>query len=76
MYLIISIILSCVLGFLLIMLGPLYGGIIAFGIFTGSMLRGLYLLSDFQKKLLKDDPKRDRVREAYENYLKERDNKI
>ena len=76
MYLLISIILSCVLGFLLIMLGPLYGGMIAFGIVTGSMLRGLYLLSNIHKKLLKDEPKRDKVREAYENYLKERDNQI
>ena len=58
------------------MLDPLFGGIIAFGIVTGSLFRGLYLLSNIHKKLLKDEPKRDKVREAYENYLRERDNKI
>ena len=68
--------LACILGFLLVLLDPLFGGIIAFGIVTGSLFRGLYLLSDIHKKLLKDEPKRDKVREAYENYLKERDNKI
>ena len=68
--------LSCILGFLLVMLDPLFGSIIAFGIVTGFLFRGLYLLSDIHKKLSKDEPKRDKVREAYENYLKERDNKI
>ena len=67
--------LSSILGFLLLMFGPAFGGILAFGIVTGSLFRGLYLLNDIHKKLLKDEPKRDKVKEAYENYLKEKENK-
>ena len=73
LYLILSIILSCVLGFLLLMLHPIFGGILAFGIVTGSLFRGLYLLNEIHKHLVKDETKRDKVQAAYENYLKERE---
>ena len=75
MYLILSIILSCILGFLLLTLHPILGGILAFGIVTGSLFRGLYLLNEIHKNLVKDETKRDKVQAAYENYLKEREEK-
>lgn len=74
-YLILAIFLSCILGFLLLMLHPLFGGILAFGIITGSLFRGLYLLNEIHKHLLKDEVKRDKVQAAYESYLKEREEK-
>lgn len=73
MHLIISIILSGILGFLLLMMGPLVGGILAFAIIVGSLFRGLYLLNDIHKRLSKVTPKPDKVKEAYENYLKEKE---
>ena len=75
LYLLISIILSVILGYLMLMMGPLFGGLLAFGIVAGSLFRGLYLLSDIHKRLSKDTPKRDKVKEAYENYLKEKEDK-
>lgn len=72
---ILAIFLSCILGFLLLMLPPLFGAILAFGIITGALFRGLYLLSEIHKHLLKDETKRDKVQAAYENYLKEREEK-
>lgn len=36
MYLLLSIILSAVIGYILLMMGPLVGGIVAFGIVVGS----------------------------------------
>ena len=70
---ILAIFLSCILGFLLLMLPPLFGGILAFGIVTGALFRGLYLLNEIHKHLVKDEVKRDKVQAAYENYLKERE---
>ena len=55
------------------MLPPLFGAILAFGIITGALFRGLYLLNEIHKHLLKDEVKRDKVQAAYENYLKERE---
>ncbi|MFJ5714856.1 hypothetical protein [Neobacillus sp. NPDC093127] len=75
MYLIISIILSVILGYILLMMGPLVGGFLAFGIVAGSLFRGLYLLNGIHKMLSKDAPKSDKVKEAYENYLKEKEDK-
>ena len=72
---ILAIFLSCILGFLLLMLPPLFGGILAFGIITGALFRGLYLLNEIHKHLVKDETKRDKVQAAYENYLKEREEK-
>lgn len=46
-----SILFSSLLGYILFMFGPLYGGIMAFGILFGCMFRGLYLLSQLHKKI-------------------------
>ncbi len=76
MYLLLSIFLSVILGYLLLMMGPLVGDFLAFGIIAGTLFRSLYLLNDIHKWLAKDEPKRDPVKEAYENYLKEKESKI
>jgi hypothetical protein len=68
------IIISVILGYILFMMGPIVGGFIAFGIVQGCIFRGLYLLNDIHKRLFGDLPKRDKVKQAYENYLLERDN--
>ena len=39
------------IGYFLLMMGPLVGGIFAFGIILGSLFRGLILLTDVQKRL-------------------------
>ncbi|RSL35240.1 hypothetical protein D7Z54_01335 [Salibacterium salarium] len=72
MYLLLSIVLSSILGWVLLMMGPLVGGFIAFGIVVGCLFRGLYLLIDIHKKLSTISPNKDKVQEAYDNYLKER----
>lgn len=54
MYLFLSILLSTILGFILLMIGPpQVGGVIAFGIIVGSIFRGLYLLNNLNKSILK-----------------------
>lgn len=73
MYLLLSIILGVILGYVLLMMGPLAGGFIAFGIIAGCIFRGLYLLNDIHRRLLITSPKKNKVQEMYENYLKERD---
>ena len=51
MYLLLSIALSAVLGYILLIIGPLVGGIVAFGIVVGCIcFRGLYLLNDIHFK--------------------------
>lgn len=74
MYLILSIVLATILGYLLLMMGPLVGGCIAFGIVVGCLFRGLYLLNDISKRFSKVSPKPDKVKDAYEKYLKEKEN--
>ncbi|WP_238141684.1 hypothetical protein [Peribacillus sp. TH24] len=50
MYLFLSIVLSAILGFLLLMIGPpQVAGVIAFGIIVGILFRGLYLLNSLHK---------------------------
>ncbi len=44
---------SSILGYLLLMLGSLVGGILAFGILFGCIFRVLYLLNDLHKKMSK-----------------------
>ncbi|MDG5471462.1 hypothetical protein P6709_06860 [Jeotgalibacillus sp. ET6] len=61
MYLLISIILSIILGFILMMLGPIFGGIAAFGIVVGCIFRGLYLLNSIHKRLTDPDEKIDKL---------------
>ncbi|WP_165995477.1 hypothetical protein [Bacillus sp. Cs-700] len=73
MYLLLSIFLATVLGFFLMMTGPLVGEIVAFGIVAGCLFRGLYLLHDIHHRISKITPKRDKVKEAYQKYLNERE---
>ncbi|MFP7486236.1 hypothetical protein SFC65_18920 [Priestia filamentosa] len=74
MYLLLLIILSTIVGYLLFLLGPLIGGIIAFGIIVGCLLRVLYLLKDISQRISQTTPKLNKVETAYNNYLKEKDN--
>ncbi|WP_430786960.1 hypothetical protein VBD025_15190 [Virgibacillus flavescens] len=73
MYLLLSIILSAILGFVLFMMGPLVGGIVAFGIVGGCIFRGLYLLNDIHKRVSSKIPKKDMVQKSYEDHLEKRD---
>ncbi|MDN7242264.1 hypothetical protein QWY14_10665 [Planococcus sp. N028] len=73
MQLILSIILSTILGYLLLMMGPWVGDFLAFGIITGTLFRGLYLLNDIHKRLLKDAPELSKAKQAREDYLKQRE---
>lgn len=63
MYLFLSIFLSIVLGYFLLMMGPLFGGVVAFGIIAGSLFRGVYLLNDIRKRLASDSPVEKEVQE-------------
>ena len=74
-HLLLLIVLSTIIGYLLLLLGPLIGGIIAFGIIVGCLLRGLYLLKDMSQRISKPAPKPDKVETAYNNYLKEKGEK-
>lgn len=55
------------------MMGPLVGGIIAFGIVVGCIYRGLYLLNDIHKRVSTRSLKKDKVQMVYDNYLNESD---
>lgn len=72
MYLLLLIVLSTIIGYLLFLLGPLIGGIIAFGIIVGCLFRGLYLLEDIRGRMSKTSPKPNKVETAYNNYLEEK----
>lgn len=52
MYLFLAILLSMLLGYFLLVIGPIFGGIIAFGVITGSLFRAVYLLNDIRKRLV------------------------
>jgi hypothetical protein len=73
LYLILSIFLASLLGLILFVTGPWFGGVLAFGIIAGSLFRGLYLLNDIHRRVSKEMPKPDKAREVYENYLREKD---
>lgn len=72
MYLLISIVLSAILGYILLMMGPLVGGIVAFGIVLGCLFRGLYLLNDIHKRISNITLKEDRAQKALREYLEEK----
>ncbi|WP_462413663.1 hypothetical protein [Neobacillus sp. Marseille-QA0830] len=60
MYLFLSIVLSALLGFCLLLIGPpQIAGVIAFGIIVGSILRGLFLLNNINKTIVKHFSKDD-----------------
>jgi hypothetical protein len=63
MYLLLSILLSMALGYLFFVMGPIVGGIAAFGIIVGSLFRGIYLLNDIRKRLASDAPVEKEVQE-------------
>jgi hypothetical protein len=84
MYLLLSIFLSAVLGFLLVMMGPIVGGLIAFGIVVGSLFRGLYLLNEIHKGISVALPKEEKTEgnlhqkhmanaRVYKKYLEEKE---
>lgn len=73
MYLLLAIVLATIVGYLLLMVGPLFGGVLAFGIVVGCLVRGLYLLHDISKRLEKSAPKHDRVKAAYDEYIEQRE---
>lgn len=73
MYWFLSIVLSAIGGLVLFMLGPLVGGIIAFGIVVGCLFRGLYLLNEIHKKVVIISPKKDQVQLAYDQYIESRE---
>jgi large-conductance mechanosensitive channel len=72
MYLLLSIVLSGLLGAFLLMFGPVFGGVIAFAIIVGCLFRGIYLLNDLHQRISKIAPKKDKVKDAYEDYMKEK----
>lgn len=70
MKLLVAIVLSTLFGFLLMLLGPFFGGLLAFGIILGILIRGLILLSEIHQVILAKEPK-----SALDAYLEERDRK-
>ncbi|WP_077212464.1 hypothetical protein [Bacillus dakarensis] len=72
MYLLLSIILSAILGYVLLIMGPLVGGIIAFGIIVGCIFRGLFLLNEIHKRISNISPKEDKAKKVYREYLEEK----
>ncbi|WP_243299572.1 hypothetical protein [Bacillus litorisediminis] len=64
MLLILSIVLSTFLGFLLLStMGPIYGGIMAFGIVAGCLFRGVYLLNEINQHILKNPVKKHQIQD-------------
>nr|WP_245948513.1 hypothetical protein [Falsibacillus pallidus] len=61
MNLLVLIILGTILGYLLILMGPFFGALIAFGIVVGCLFRGLILLNEINNKLSKSSRKTDNV---------------
>lgn len=55
------------------MMGSFVGPILAFGIIAGALFRGLYLLNDIHRRISQDTPKKDKAKEAYEKYLREKE---
>ena len=53
------------------LLGPSFASLVAIGILLGCMFRGLYLISKIHTQLFRDEPKKDKVKEAYRRYLEE-----
>lgn len=65
------ILMSGIIGCLLLILtGPLIGGIIIASILIGCIFRGLYLLTKIYQAIV---PKEDKVKDALDHYLAERE---
>lgn len=71
MKLLITIALSTIFGYLLMFLGPLIGGLLAFGIILGILTRGLILLNEIHKLTIGKELKES----VLDEYLEERDRK-
>jgi hypothetical protein len=72
-YLLVSIFSCGILGLALFsIMDPFLAGIIIFSIVAGCLFRGLYLLVDIHKRLATIVPKRDKVQEAFDTYIKEK----
>lgn len=90
MKLLLSIVLFALLGYFLFIMGPIFGGCIAFGIVVGSLVKGVSLLSEIHKRLgiLAPTPDTDskkvvgddgpsshlKDKDTYLKYLKEKNN--
>lgn len=70
MKLLVAIVLSTIFGYLLMFLGPFFGGLLAFGIILGILMRGLLLLSEIHKLISVKEQKT-----VLDDYLAERDRK-
>ncbi|RLQ89808.1 hypothetical protein [Planomicrobium sp. Y74] len=66
-----AILLSTILGYLLLFFGAFVGGLLAFGIVLGVLIRGLMLLDDIHKIITGKKPKKS----ALDEYLEERNRK-
>ncbi|MCM3240468.1 hypothetical protein M3589_22615 [Heyndrickxia oleronia] len=67
-----SILVAFALGIILVMIPPVYGAIIAFGIIGGCLFRGIVLLEKLNKKLNVLVPDKNKVAEVYESYLNDK----
>lgn len=72
MYLLLSIVVATILGFILHIFGS-FGTFLAFGIVLGCLFRGLYLLNDLHKRLFSEVPKPDKAKAVLEEYLENRE---
>ena len=71
MYLFLSILLSAILGYLLFIMGPIVGGILAFGIIAGSLFRGVYLLNGIRRRITDLTPEVGKVQGLVQEPLHE-----
>lgn len=76
MYLLLSIVLSTILGLVLFWFDSFIVRIIAFGIITGCLFRGIYLLNDIHRRISAITPNKDKVQEVYQKYLKEHNKEL
>ncbi|WP_422124579.1 hypothetical protein DHX103_07110 [Planococcus sp. X10-3] len=66
-----TIIACTILGYLLLFFGPFFGGLLAFGIILGILVRGLILVSEMHKLMAAKEPKKS----VLDEYLEERNRK-
>ncbi|WP_341200999.1 hypothetical protein [Planomicrobium okeanokoites] len=66
-----AILLSTILGYFLLFFGPFVGGLLAFGIVLGLLIRGLMLLNEIHKIMIGKKPGRS----VLDEYLEERNRK-
>ncbi|PEJ53339.1 MULTISPECIES: hypothetical protein [unclassified Bacillus (in: firmicutes)] len=69
MFLILLVVLFTIIGYFLFWLPPAIGGAIAFGIFFGILIRGLYFLFNINKRITKALPTHKEL--ELEDFMKE-----